>query len=100
MGVSIINLLVPTNGVSVLVGSIQLSSPTGKGFQDMQNNSQILLCASLDGELGPCPKAAALFLWTVVPRDLHPLPSLINSCLNLAIGTQGRSWRLNEAYFL
>lgn len=29
----------------------------GKGFQYMQNNSQILLCVSLDGELGLCPKA-------------------------------------------
>ena len=39
----------------------------GKGFQYMQNNSQILLCVSLDGELGPFPKAAPLFLWTVLP---------------------------------
>ena len=30
----------------------------------------------------------------------HPLPSLINNCLNLPIGTQGMSWKLNEAHFL
>ena len=27
---------------------------------------------------------------------LHPLPSLINNCLNLPTGTQGRSWKLKE----
>ena len=31
---------------------------------------------------------------------LHPLPSLISNCLNLPFGTQGRSRRLDEAYFL
>ena len=29
-----------------------------------------------------------------------PLPSLMSSCLNLPFGIQGRSRRLNEAYFL
>ena len=29
----------------------------------------------------------------------HHLPSLINNCLNLPIGTQGRSRRLNESCF-
>ena len=37
---------------------------------------------------------------TVPPLSLHPLPSLISNCLNLPLGTQGRSWRLNEAHFL
>ena len=31
---------------------------------------------------------------------LHSLTSLRSNCLNLLFGTQGRSWRLNEAYFL
>ena len=31
---------------------------------------------------------------------LHPLPSLIKNCWNLPIGTQRRSWRLNEGCFL
>ena len=84
----------------MLVVSIQLTSPTWWGFQDLQNSSKILLCVSLEGEPGPCPKAALLFLLTVPPLCLHPLPSLISNCLNLPLGTQGRSWRLNEAYFL
>ena len=34
------------------------------------------------------------------PFSLHLLPSLISNHLNLSSGAQGRSWRLNEAYFL
>ena len=34
------------------------------------------------------------------PLFLHPVLSLINICLNLPCGTQGRSRRLNEVYFL
>ena len=30
---------------------------------------------------------------------LHPLSSLINNDLNLPLGSQGRSRKLNEAYF-
>lgn len=40
------------------------------------------------------------FFLTVPPWSLHPLPSLIGGCLNLTLGTQGRSWWLNEADFL
>ena len=59
----------------------------------------IFVCIPCWG-IRPCPKVAP-----VVPPDcfslvLHPFPSLINNCLNLPIVTQGRSWRLNEAYFL
>ena len=39
------------------------------------------LCVSLEGEPGPCPKAALLFLLIAPPLSLHPLPSLINSYL-------------------
>ena len=59
----------------------------------------IVVCIPCWG-IRPCSKVAP-----VVPPDCfslvsHPFPSLINNCLNLPIGTQGRSWRLNEAYFL
>ena len=38
---------------------------------------------NVDGEPGPCPKAALLFLLTVgFSLVAHPLPSLINNCLN------------------
>ena len=46
-----------------------------------------------------CPKAAPLSLDCSSPMSLHPLPFLISNCLILPFGTQGRSWRLNEAYF-
>ena len=36
-----------------------------------------------------------LYLWTTWES-----PSLISNCLNLSFRTQGRLWRLNEAYFL
>ena len=85
------------SGVSVLVGSIQVTSPTWWRFQYLQNSSKILLCISLGGGglPGPCPKAALSFL------DCPSLvsTSLISKCLNLPFGTQERSWRLNEAYF-
>ena len=33
---------------------------------------------------------------TASPLSLHPLPSIVSTCLNLPTGTLGRSWRLNE----
>lgn len=39
-----------------------------------------------------CPKALPLFL--------HSFPSMIAKCLNLSLGTQGKSRMLNESYFL
>ena len=47
----------------------------------------------------PAPRLHYDFL-TAPPLFLHPLPSLISSCLNLPFGTQVRSRRLNEAHFL
>ena len=41
----------------------------------------------------PAPRLHYCFL-TAPPLCLHVLPSLINHCLNLPFGTQGRSWRL------
>ena len=46
------------------------------------------------------PQGCIIVSWTPPPLSLHLLSSLINKCLNLPIGTQGRSWRLNESYFL
>ena len=46
----------------MLVGSIQLTSPTWWGFQYQQNSSKILLRVPLEGEPGPCPKAALFYL--------------------------------------
>ena len=37
---------------------------------------------------------------TASPLSLHPLLSQISICLNQPFGTQGSSWRWNEAYFL
>ena len=48
---------------------------------------------------GSCPRVHYGFS-TVPPLSLHPLPSLISNFLNLAFGTQERSGRLDEAYFL
>ena len=49
------------SGVSLLVGSIQLTS-TCWGFQYLQNNSWIFLDVSLEREPGPCPQTVQLFL--------------------------------------
>ena len=53
----------------------------------------------LRGNQDPAPRLCYCFL-TVPPSSLRPLPSLISDCLNLPLGTWGRSWRLNEAHFL
>ena len=58
------------SGVHMLVGSIP--SLTWRGFQYLQSSSEILLCVSIDGEPGPCPKAALLFLLTVSPWSRFP----------------------------
>ena len=58
----------------------------------------IVLCIPLGGTK-ILPQAALLFL--VCPcLFLHLLPSLISTCLNLPVRTQGRSRRLGEASFL
>ena len=60
------------------------------------NSSKILLYLSVDRETGPCPKTSL----DCLPLVSHPLPSLINNCLNLPFGTQGRSRRQTESCFL
>ena len=66
--------------VSVLVGSIWLTSPTSLGCQYL--HAPGLQCCSL----------------TVPPLQGCPFLSLSSNCLNLCIGNQVRSGRLNEAY--
>ena len=51
------------------------------------------------GNQDPAPRLHYCLL-TAPPLSLHPLPSLISNHLKLPFGTQGRSWRPNEAYFL
>ena len=64
------------SGVYVLVGSIQLTSPTWWGIQALQNSSKILLCVSLEGEPEPCPKAALLFLdYSSLVSPFPPFPN-------------------------
>ena len=65
------------------------------GFSSVKS-SKILLCISLEGEPGPYPKATLLSF----DCPSNPLPPLISNCLNPPFGTQGRSQRWNEAYFL
>ena len=55
------NFLIPKSEVSVLVGSIVLTSFSW-GFQYLQNSSKVLLCVSHKGEPGLCPNDALFFL--------------------------------------
>ena len=50
----------------------------------------------LRGNKDPVPRLHYCFL-TALPLSLNLLPSLISNYLNLPFGTQGRSWRLDEA---
>ena len=87
------------SGVYMLMGStprLIVNSPTWRGFQYLQNSSKILLCVPIRGERAPCPNAT-LDCFSLVS---NPLPSLINKCLNLPIGTQQRAWGLNEGCLL
>ena len=83
-----------------LVLSLQLPSSTWVGALVPHKNSKVLLCIFLEEEPGPRPITALLLLDCASFFFLHSLPSLISKYLNLPFGTQGRSKRLNEAYFL
>ena len=82
----------------MVVGGIppRTSPNWGGGYLCLQNSSKILLCLSLDGGTGLCPKAA-LGGFSLAS---HPLPSLINSLFNPCTGTQEMPWKLNEGCFL
>ena len=63
----------------------------------LKKNSNIMLCMTFEKEPGHCLNLQYGF------SPLLPclyISSLIHNCLNLAFGTQRRSWMLNEAYFL
>ena len=55
----------------MLGGTTLLISPTWQGFQYLQNGTKIFLCVSLEGELGPWPKAGLLFLLIASPLSPH-----------------------------
>ena len=77
----------------MLVGSIPLLIINFSHLEGVSVSAKQLkdiVACILDGEPGPCPKAALLFLLTVCFSLVsHPLPSLISNCLNLPVGTQG-----------
>ena len=75
------------------------SSSSSLGGLVLQKCSKVLLCIFLEEEPAAAPRLH--YCLSAPPAwSLHPLPSQISSCLNLTVGTQGRSWRLNEAHFL
>ena len=83
-----------------LVLSLKLPSSTWEGaLIPAEELKHILLCRFLEEEPGTCPMLHYCFLISP-PFFLQSLPSLISNCLNLPFGTQERSRRLNEDYFL
>lgn len=85
---------------SSLVISLKLPSSAWVGaLVPAEKNSKILLVVSLEGEPRPCPTLHYCFL-TILPLCLHDLTSLVSNWLKLLFGTQRRSRRRNEAYFL
>ena len=85
-----------SRGSSRLRNRTQVSRIAGRRFTVWATREAQQLYISVDGETGPCPKAA----FDCFSLISHPLPSLINNYLNLPTGTQRRSWRLNESYCL
>ena len=71
----------------------------GWGLSSCRRAQRYCYVYSMRRNQDPAPLLYYCFL-TSSPLFLHLLPSLISSCLNLLFGTQGRSRRLNEAYFL
>ena len=68
-----------------------LHLPLIGGFSSIMSSKDIVM-VSLEVEPGPCPKAVLLFLGCLYLVSAF----LISKCLNLPLGTQGRSWRLNR----
>ena len=83
-----------------LVSNIPLTSPTEWGFQSLQNSLKMLYVSLEGGTRTLPPKLYNCSFLLLLPCLHMPPPSLINKYLNLPLGAQGRSWRLNEAYFL
>ena len=70
-------------GSALLISSLQLPSPTWWGFHCLQNSS--LLCISLEGEPGACPKAA----FSLVIPSLPGLATVCTCLLELREGPGG-----------
>ena len=80
--------------------SMKLPSSTWVGaLVPAEELKGIYIYILLEEEPGPCPMTALLFLDCSSFVSASP-PMPINICWNLNFGTQGRSRRLNETYFL
>ena len=76
-----------------LVLSLKLPSSIWVGdLVPVEELKDILLCISLEEELGLC--FITLLLFDAFSLFLHSLTSMINNCLNLHFGNQGRSRKL------
>ena len=71
----------------------------GGGLSSCRRTQRYCSVYPLRGSQDPAPRRHYCLL-TAPPLSLHPVPSLINNCLNLPFWTQGRSRSLDEAYFL
>ena len=71
----------------------------GGGLSSYRRTQRYCSVYSLRRNQYPAPRLHYCF-FTAPPLFLHPLPSLISNCSNLPFLTQGRSRRLNKAYFL
>ena len=69
--------------------------PSGGGPSFYRRTQTFCYRCSLRGS-GPAPRLHCCFL-TALPCFLYPLSD--EKFLNLSFGTQGGSWKLNEAYF-
>ena len=68
-------------------------------YSEMGTKETATLSHPLRKNQDPTPRLCYFFL-TVLALSLHPLPSLVSTCLNLSLRTLGRSWKLNGAHFL
>ena len=86
-------------GVCFLVGSIPsliITFSLREGVSVSAEQLKDIVVCICSGETGPYSKAGL----DCLPLVLHPLPSLVNNCLNLSTGTKGRSWKVKEGCFL
>ena len=104
LGVSIINLLVPISLGSACLRAAYSNffHPVGEGwgggFSICKTVQRYCYVYPLRGYQEPSSRLYCFLTASLL--SLHPLLFLISNCLNLPFGTQGRSWRLNEACFL
>ena len=67
-------------------------------LQRVGHFSSLIDWTELEAELGPCSKAALLFLDLSSLISASP-PSLISNCLSLLFGTQAKWWRLKPVSY-